>query len=84
MLGFKTLINAARTIAGIELVHRISKGQFMRRLEILKQTLASQQVPEHVASHWLAHTQALAAQVIASGQTACGPQDPPDSDAGDG
>ena len=29
MLGFKTFINAARTIAGIELVHRIRKGQFM-------------------------------------------------------
>jgi hypothetical protein len=27
MLGFKTFINAARTIAGIELVHRIRKGQ---------------------------------------------------------
>jgi transposase-like protein len=29
MLGFKTFINAARTIAGIELVHRIRKGKFM-------------------------------------------------------
>jgi transposase-like protein len=29
MLGFKTFANAARTIAGIELVHRIRKGQFM-------------------------------------------------------
>jgi len=34
MLGFKTFANAARTIAGIELIHRIRKGQFMllRRL----------------------------------------------------
>ncbi len=29
MLGFKTFLNAARTIAGIELIHRIRKGQFM-------------------------------------------------------
>ena len=29
MPGFKTLVNAARTIVGIELVHRIRKGQFM-------------------------------------------------------
>ena len=29
MLGFKTFVNAVRTIAGIELVHRIRKGQFM-------------------------------------------------------
>jgi transposase-like protein len=29
MLGFKIFANAARTIAGIELIHRIRKGQFM-------------------------------------------------------
>jgi transposase-like protein len=28
MLGFKSFVNAARTIAGIELIHRIRKGQF--------------------------------------------------------
>jgi hypothetical protein len=28
MLGFKQLENAASTIAGIELLHRIRKGQF--------------------------------------------------------
>ena len=28
MLGFKTFRNAAITIAGIELMHRIRKGQF--------------------------------------------------------
>jgi transposase-like protein len=28
MLGFKRLANAAITIAGIELLHRIRKGQF--------------------------------------------------------
>ena len=29
MLGFKIFVNAARAIGGIELVHRIRKGQFM-------------------------------------------------------
>ncbi len=29
MRGSKTFINGARAIAGIELVHRIRKGQFM-------------------------------------------------------
>ncbi len=29
MLGFNTFANAARTIAGIERIHRICKGQFM-------------------------------------------------------
>ena len=28
MLGFKQFCNAAITIAGIELIHRIRKGQF--------------------------------------------------------
>jgi hypothetical protein len=33
MLGFKRFKNAAITIAGIELLHRIRKGQFaLRRL----------------------------------------------------
>jgi hypothetical protein len=33
MLGFKQFRNAAVTIAGIELMHRIRKGQFrLRRL----------------------------------------------------
>ena len=35
MLGFKKLRNAAITIAGIELLHRIRKGQFgLRRLRV--------------------------------------------------
>ena len=35
MLGFKLLRNAAITIAGIELMHRIRKGQFgLRRLGV--------------------------------------------------
>jgi transposase-like protein len=35
MLGFKEFQNAAITIAGIELMHRIRKGQFgLRRLDV--------------------------------------------------
>jgi transposase-like protein len=35
MLGFKQFRNAAITIAGIELMHRIRKGQFdLRRLGV--------------------------------------------------
>jgi putative transposase len=35
MLGFKQFGNAAVTIAGIELIHRIRKGQFgLRRLGV--------------------------------------------------
>lgn len=28
MLGFKSFVNAATTISGVELVHKIRKGQF--------------------------------------------------------
>jgi transposase-like protein len=39
MLGFKGYRNAAITIAGIELLHRIRKGQFgLRRLGVQGQT----------------------------------------------
>jgi hypothetical protein len=35
MLGFREFKNAAITIAGIELLHRIRKGQFgLRRLNV--------------------------------------------------
>jgi len=39
MLGFKSLANANVTIAGIELIHRIRKGQFaLGRLRVQGQT----------------------------------------------
>ena len=41
MLGFKRFRNAATTIAGIELMHRIRKGQFDLSLVGLKDTTAS-------------------------------------------
>jgi hypothetical protein len=40
MLGFKQFRNAAVTIAGIELMHRIRKGQFaLRRLGVRGRTV---------------------------------------------
>jgi transposase-like protein len=41
MLGFKRFRNAATTIAGIELMHRIRKGQFDLSIVGLKDTTAS-------------------------------------------
>jgi hypothetical protein len=39
MLGFKRFRNASITIAGIELVHRIRKGQFaLKRLRVRGKT----------------------------------------------
>lgn len=36
--------------------HPIMGGQFMRRLQILKDTLEEFGVPSHVREHWIAHT----------------------------
>ena len=40
MLGFKRLRSAAITISGVELIHRIRKGQFNLALLRLKDTAA--------------------------------------------
>jgi transposase-like protein len=40
MLGFKRFRNAAATISGIELMHRIRKGQFNFSMVGLKDTAA--------------------------------------------
>src|SRR3954469_16023123 len=41
--------------------HRITGGQFMRRLQILKETLAAFRVPAEVSEPWIAHTLSLQA-----------------------
>jgi hemoglobin len=39
--------------------HRIMGGQFARRKQILRETLADHGVPEAIAQRWLEHTDAL-------------------------
>lgn len=39
--------------------HPIMGGQFMRRLQILKETLAELAVPEHIQRVWIEHTEQL-------------------------
>jgi hemoglobin len=43
--------------------HRILGGQFARRKELLRQTLADHRVPDAIAAAWLAHTESLRAQI---------------------
>src|SRR3954465_2090414 len=45
-----------RLIPEAHRAHRITGGQFMRRLQILKETLAAFQVPRAVSEHWVEHT----------------------------
>lgn len=54
----------------------INRGQFRRRLAILRTVLAERGVPEEVVGRWLAHDQRLE-RVITDG-TDCAPVDPED------
>ena len=53
--------------------HRITGGQFMRRLQILKETLAAFQVPSPVALHWVEHTLSQQAEITDNALDQCDP-----------
>jgi hemoglobin len=55
---------SGRPITTAHAAHRIFEGQFMRRLQILRETLDEFGVPERVREHWLAHTIALKGSVV--------------------
>jgi hemoglobin len=48
-----------RPLAVAHRAHRIMGGQFLRRKEILRQTLLKHEVPEHIIDAWLAHVESL-------------------------
>jgi truncated hemoglobin YjbI len=62
-----------RPLAEAHRAHRITGGQFMRRLQILKETLAEFQVPDRVRDHWLSHTLGLQAQITDNALDQCDP-----------
>ena len=51
--------------------HRIMGGQFNRRRELLRKTLADHKAPEHVIAAWLAHNDALRSVITADGSGEC-------------
>jgi hemoglobin len=53
-----------RPLTKAHAAHRIFDGQFMRRLQILRETLNEFGVPEHIREHWIAHTLALQDSVV--------------------
>ncbi len=53
--------------------HRITGGQFMRRLQILKETLAEFKVPSAVVEHWVSHTLSLQADITDNALDQCDP-----------
>src|SRR4051812_32780270 len=54
--------------------HRITGGHFMRRLQILKETLAEFRVPPEVSEHWVAHTLSLQTEITDNALDQCDPQ----------
>jgi hemoglobin len=53
--------------------HRITGGQFMRRLQILKETMTEFQVPPKAREHWVEHTLGLRAQITDNALDECDP-----------
>jgi hemoglobin len=63
-----------RPLSEAHRAHRITGGQFMRRLQILKETLAEFQVPPEVSEHFVTHTLALQAEITDNALDQCDPQ----------
>jgi hemoglobin len=58
--------------------HLIMGGQFNRRTQILRETMADHGLPEEVQRRWLEHTESLRAQVTTDRGGECKPQRAPD------
>lgn len=54
--------------------HRIIGGQFGRRLQILKETMADHQLPEPVQRAWVEHTEQLIGEVTKDAIDECNPR----------
>lgn len=62
-----------RPIKEAHRAHRITGGQFMRRLQILKETLAAFRVPAEVSEAWIAHTLSLQTEITDNALDQCDP-----------
>ncbi len=64
---------SGRPIPDAHRAHRITGGQFMRRLQILKETLLTFRVPANVSEPWLAHTLSLQSEITNNALDECDP-----------
>jgi hemoglobin len=51
--------------------HRITGGQFMRRLQILREVLTELGAPSAVCEHWVRHTESLRPLITAEAGSEC-------------
>jgi hemoglobin len=63
-----------RALGEAHRAHRITGGQFMRRLQILKETLALFRVPPEISEHWIADTLSLQAEITDNALDQCDPR----------
>jgi hemoglobin len=66
-----------RPLSAAHRPHRIRGGQFMRRIQILRETLDEFHVPEGVKERWLAHNLSLQADITDDSGGVCDPPAPP-------
>jgi hemoglobin len=60
-----------RPIDAVHAPHPIQGGHFLRRLQILRETLEEMGVPSHVRDHWLAHAKSLRGRVTGDVGSEC-------------
>ena len=65
------VVYTGQPIAEAHAKHRIMGGQFMRRLQILREVLAAFEVQEHIVNHWVEHTERLRPLVTKDSQGEC-------------
>jgi hemoglobin len=65
-----------RPLAQAHAAHPIMGGQFMRRLQILKDTLVEFSVPEHIQRAWIEHTEQLMSVITRDRPDQCVQRDP--------
>jgi hemoglobin len=62
-----------RPLAEVHAKHPIMGGQFMRRLQILRETLEEFEVPQEVRAAWIAHTESLRPLITGDRGSDCDP-----------
>lgn len=62
-----------RSMRSAHSAHHIMGGQFDRRLQILRETLADHDIPDAVRDAWISHTQSLRSEVTADPEGECNP-----------
>lgn len=62
-----------RPLQDAHAAHPIMGGQFMRRLQILKETLTEFGVPDHVRAHWITQTEKMRPLITRDASGQCDP-----------